>query len=182
MKKIDIYLQNVRISKARQFVKQGDTVMDIGSNDGVMFEQFQGLMGKGVGIDPSLPKIINKKNYTLIPGYFPDVCPEGIKYDVITMLAVLEHIPSDKQKQLASDCAKFLNKGGRVVITVPSPQVDFILDVLTTLKIIDGMAIHEHYGFKPKDTLTIFSSTDFKLLHKESFQFGLNNLFVFEKI
>jgi len=182
MKKIDVYLQNVRISKARQFVKQGDNVLDIGSHDGVMFEQFQGLMNKGVGIDPSLPKVINEKNYTLIPGYFPDVCPEGIKYDVITMLAVLEHIPTEKQKQLATDCARFLNKGGRVIITVPSPQVDFILDVLTTLHIIDGMAIHEHYGFKPKDTLTIFSSTDFKLLHQESFQFGLNNFFVFEKI
>jgi 2-polyprenyl-3-methyl-5-hydroxy-6-metoxy-1,4-benzoquinol methylase len=182
MKKIDVYLQNVRISKARQFVKQGDTVLDIGSHDGVMFNQFQGLMGKGVGIDPSLEKVITEKNFTLIPGYFPDVCPDGIKYDVITMLAVLEHIPTDKQVQLANDCARYLNKGGRVVITVPSPQVDFILDVLTTLRIIDGMAIHEHYGFKPKDTLTIFGATDFKLLHQESFQFGLNNLFVFEKI
>lgn len=182
MKKLDIYLQNVRISKARQFVKQGDVVLDIGSHDGVMFEKFQGLMSKGTGVDPSLTKVVEGSNYKLIPGYFPDVCTPGEKYDVITMLAVLEHIPTDKQKQLAKDCAAFLNKGGRVIITVPSPQVDMILDILTTLKIIDGMAIHEHYGFKPKDTLSIFDPSDFKLLHKESFQFGLNNLFVFEKI
>jgi len=181
MKKLDVYLQNVRISKAKQFVKSGDVVLDIGSHDGVMFEQFQGLIKKGVGIDPSLSKVINEKNYTLIPGFFPDVCPPE-KFDMITMLAVLEHIPTDKQKQLAKDCFMFLNKGGRVVITVPSPQVDMILDVLTSLKIIDGMAVHEHYGFKPKDTLNIFEASDFKLLHKESFQLGLNNLFVFEKI
>ena len=182
MKKIDIYLQNVRISKARQFVKQGDCVLDIGSHDGVMFGKFRGLISKGVGIDPSLPAIVDEKNYTLIPGYFPDVCPEGLKYDVITILAVLEHIPKARQIQLAKDCSRYLNKGGRVVLTVPSPQVDFILHLLTSLKIIDGMAIHEHYGFKPKETLTIFSSTYFKLIHKEVFQFGLNNLFVFEKI
>jgi 2-polyprenyl-3-methyl-5-hydroxy-6-metoxy-1,4-benzoquinol methylase len=182
VKKIDIYLQSVRIAKARQFVNQGDTVLDIGSHDGVMFEQFKGWMGKGVGVDPSLEKVIEKDHYTLIPGYFPDVCPPGMTYDVITMLAVLEHIPSDKQKQLAVDCARYLNKGGRVVITVPSPQVDFILEVLTSLRIIDGMAIHEHYGFKPKDTLSIFAPPGFKLLHRETFQLGLNNFFVFEKL
>jgi 2-polyprenyl-3-methyl-5-hydroxy-6-metoxy-1,4-benzoquinol methylase len=182
MKKIDVYLQNVRIAKARKFVKQGDSVLDIGSHDGVMFGQFQGLMSKGVGIDPSLSAIVNEKNYTLIPGYFPDVCPKGSTYDVITILAVLEHIPKERQIQLAKDCALYLNKGGRVILTVPSPQVDFILQVLTSLKIIDGMAIHEHYGFKPKETLTIFSSAYFKLLYKEIFQFGLNNLFVFEKL
>ena len=189
MKKFDTYLQNVRISKARQFVKQGDSVLDIGSHYGVMFEKFQGLISKGIGIDPSINTFVERKNYKLIPGYFPDVCPPNEKYDVITMLAVLEHIPTDKQKQLAKDCAMFLNKGGRVIITVPSPQVDLVLDILTTLKIIDGMASdehhgfkHEHYGFKPKDTLNIFDPSDFKLLHNESFQFGLNNLFVFEKI
>ncbi|MFI5221058.1 MAG: class I SAM-dependent methyltransferase [Bacteroidia bacterium] len=181
MKAIDIYLQNKRIEKAKQFIRQNDCVLDIGSHDGVMFEQFGNLMSKGIGVDPSLEKKIEKANYTLIPGYFPDVCPEGIKYDAITMLAVLEHIPHEKQIQLAKDCAKFLNTGGRVIITVPSPPVDFILDVLTTLRIIDGMAIHEHYGFKPKDTLKIFSEPEFKLLHHEIFQLGLNNFFVFEK-
>ena len=182
MKAIDIYLQNVRIGKARKFVRQGDTVLDIGSHDGVMFEQFGDWMSRGIGVDPSLEKKIDKNNYTLIPGYFPDVFSEEIKFDVITMLAVLEHIPPEKQIQLAKDCARFLNPKGRVIITVPSPQVDFILDVLTTLRIIDGMAIHEHYGFKPKDTLKIFSAPDFKLLHREIFQFGLKNFFVFEKL
>ena len=182
MKKLDYYLQNVRISKARQFVRQGDSVLDIGSHDGVMFEKFQGLMKKGLGVDPTLQQEVEGKNFKLIPGYFPEACPPDEKYDVITMLAVLEHIPPEEQKKLAVNCAKYLNKGGRVVITVPSPQVDIILDVLTTLRIIDGMSIHEHYGFKPKDTLDIFSPEDFKLIRKESFQLGLNNLFVFEKI
>jgi 2-polyprenyl-3-methyl-5-hydroxy-6-metoxy-1,4-benzoquinol methylase len=182
MKALDVYLQNVRIAQAKRFIKKGDIILDIGSHDGVMFEKFQDIISKGLGIDPLLPAVVEGKNYKLIPGYFPNVCPDDERYDVITMLAVLEHIPSDNQKQLAKDCAKHLNKGGRVVITVPSPQVDIILDVLTTLRIIDGMSIHEHYGFKPSDTLTIFDPADFKLLHKESFQFGLNNLFVFEKL
>jgi 2-polyprenyl-3-methyl-5-hydroxy-6-metoxy-1,4-benzoquinol methylase len=181
MKKLDIYLQNVRIAKAKRFIKKGDDVLDIGADVGVMFEKCQDLMIHGIGIDPNLETVIQEKNYTVIPGYFPDVCPKDSTFDVITMLAVLEHIPVDQHTALARNCADYLKTGGKLVITVPSPQVDMILDFLMKLKIIDGMLIEEHYGFKPNDTLTIFDSPDFKLVCRERFQFGLNNLFVFEK-
>ena len=76
----------------------------------------------------------------------------------------------------------FLNKNGRIIITVPSPQVDSILSVLQRFKIVDGMSVDEHYGFDPSQTETLFMEPKFKLIHKESFQLGLNNLFVFEKV
>ena len=47
---------------------------------------------------------------------------------MITMLAVLEHVPEDAQAELAAACERILKPGGRVVITVPSPQVDTILE------------------------------------------------------
>jgi len=50
------------------------------------------------------------------------------------------------------------------------------------LRLIHGMSLEEHYGFKPEHTEQIFSVPQFKLLHKSTFQLGLNNLFVFEKI
>jgi hypothetical protein len=54
------------------------------------------------------------------------------------------------------------------------------LNILEKFKLIDGMQLHEHYGFKPSDTENIFAK-DFKLVCKKTFQLGLNNLFVFEK-
>jgi hypothetical protein len=83
---------------------------------------------------------------------------------------------------LANNCFNYLKPGGRVIITVPSPQVDTILAVLTTLKLIDGMSLEEHYGYDPAQTIHLFTAPQFKLVCKQRFQLGLNNLFVFEKI
>ncbi len=183
MKKLDIYLQNVRISKAEKYITKGSNVLDIGTNDGIMFEKLSHLIASGIGIEPTTINEVNKEKYKIIPGYFPDalINENTPLFDVITMLAVLEHVPTEEQKKLGENCAKYLKKGGIVIITVPSPQVDIILDVLGKLKLIEGMQLHEHYGFKPSDTEKIFAN-NFKLVCKKTFQLGLNNLFVFEKI
>jgi len=179
---IDKLLQKIRISQAQKFLRKNDSVLDIGSVDGVMFERWKDIISKGLGIDPTLDKTITTDLYTLIPGYFPEACPKGEKFDVITMLAVLEHIPLEQQKALANNCHDMLNKNGRVIITVPSPRVDDILEVLLKLKLIHGMSLEEHYGFLPEHTRQIFSDSMFRLVAHQTFQLGLNNLFVFEKI
>jgi 2-polyprenyl-3-methyl-5-hydroxy-6-metoxy-1,4-benzoquinol methylase len=182
MKAIDRYLQDVRMGRAKKYVRENDTVLDVGSADGIMFEKWRDLIKSGVGIDPKLPARIETGLYTLLPGYFPDTCPAGLTYDVITMLATLEHIPPGAHATIAEICSRLLNKNGRVIITVPSPRVDYILNILKRLKLIDGMSLEEHYGFDPEQTQQIFSGKYFRLLDKRKFQFGLNNLFVFEKI
>lgn len=182
MKALDRYLQRVRISKARKFIQKNDTVLDIGSVDGVMFEALKGYISKGTGVDPTLTQVIQGPFYTLYPGYFPAACPIGDTYNAITLLAVLEHIPTGQQEELAKNCHAFLKEKGKLIITVPSPRVDDILEILLKLRLIEGMSLEEHYGYKPEDTERIFSAPLFKLIHKENFQLGLNHLFVFEKI
>ena len=73
-----------------------------------------------------------------------------------------------------------LTPGGRVVITVPSKRVDDILHVLLKLRLLQGMSAHEHYGYKPSDTLGVFPPPRYRLLRRETFELRLNNLFVFE--
>ena len=182
MRAMDRYLQRARIGKAKPYVKPGDCVLDIGSVDGVLFEALRGTIRRGFGIDPVLTKTIETDLYTLIPGHFPESCPKGQTFDVITLLAVLEHIPVEAQKALAEACFAYLNPGGRVVVTVPSPRVDVILSVLRAFRVIDGMSLEEHYGFKPEDTPTIFGAPRFRMFAHKTFQLGLNNLYVFEKV
>jgi 2-polyprenyl-3-methyl-5-hydroxy-6-metoxy-1,4-benzoquinol methylase len=182
MKTIDKYLQNVRISKAKKYIRRNDSVLDIGTADGTMFEKWRGFIKSGVGIDPRLRAMVETDLYTLLPGYFPGTCPDGVTYDVITMLAVLEHIPSTVQATLAERCFSLLNKNGRLIITVPSPRVDYIINILIRLKLMEAIGFEEHYGYKPAQTTQIFSDKYFKLIDKQNFQMGLNNLFVFEKI
>jgi SAM-dependent methyltransferase len=181
LKQLDRYLRDVRIAKARRYVKEGDVVVDVGCLDGTMFERWSETIEYGYGVDPTLAEKREKPGYVLYPGLFPEALPEGVRCDVITMLAVLEHIPKDAQAPLAAACERILQPGGRVVITVPSPQVDSILELLGRLRLIDGMSLEEHYGFEPADTPRIFAPPAFRLAEKRRFQLGLNNLFVFEK-
>jgi SAM-dependent methyltransferase len=180
MKRLDRYLRNVRIAKARRFVNEHDVVVDVGCADGAMFERWGDTIEYGYGVDPTLDEKQETAVYVLYPGVFPDALPE-VRCDLITMLAVLEHIPEDRQAEVANACHRMLNPGGRVVITVPSPKVDSILSVLGRLRAIDGMSLDEHYGFDPAHTEEIFGPPEFRPVERRRFQLGLNNLYVFEK-
>lgn len=86
------------------------------------------------------------------------------------MLAVLEHV--DNPAVLATECERILAPGGRLVLTVPHPTVDIVLDALMFLGIADGMAAEEHHGFE---------TAKLSLYRERRFQLGLNRLYVFEK-
>ncbi|WP_405575642.1 methyltransferase domain-containing protein [Winogradskyella sp. Asnod2-B02-A] len=183
MKFIDRFLRNWRIKMVKPYIRANDSVLDIGCFDETLFEKLKTKpILSSIGIDPLLPQPIEGENYTLLPGKFPDDLKKKQTFDSITMLAVLEHIPTDEQVQLRDNCCQYLNTKGRIIITVPSPFVDHILWILTKLKLIDGMSLEEHYGFKVKDVPVIFNSEQLRLIKHKRFQLGLNNLFVFEKI
>ena len=55
------------------------------------------------------------------------------RFDVITLLAVLEHVETDDLVVWRDACARLLEPGGLIVATVPSPRVDEILHTLMTL-------------------------------------------------
>lgn len=185
MKYLDRFLRDWRINKCCSYIRNNDKVLDIGCLDGTLFKvlEHKGI-NNSIGLDPLLKKKIVTNNYTLLPGKFP----EGLnktnnkQFDAIVLLAVLEHIPRIAQQQLNSEFKTLLNPLGRIIITVPSPFVDYILYVLNKLKLIDGMSVEEHYGFKVAEVPELFNKNDFKLIKHKKFQLGLNNLFVFEKL
>jgi len=182
VKALDRYLQRARIARALRHLQPRVRVIDIGAHQGELFTALGARLEQGFGIEPINATEIRGRNYVIRPGYFPDVAPDQPgSWDAITLLAVLEHISPDNQRTLAAACAMFLKPGGRVVITVPSPAVDHILWCLQKLRLIAGMSLEEHYGFKPADVPRIFDAPHFRLLRHSRFQFGLNHLFVFER-
>jgi len=183
MTTVDRLLQDWRIRKATPFIRTGDRVLDLGSADGVLFERL-GICGPGsMGIDPTLPaNLRTRQGFLLVRGFFPQDLPAGSgPFDAIVMLAVLEHFPESGYAALAAGCARLLKPGGRLVISVPSPAVDAILDVLIRVRLVHGMSVEEHHGYDVTRTPEIFPEPDFALLAHETFQLGLNNLFVFER-
>jgi cyclopropane fatty-acyl-phospholipid synthase-like methyltransferase len=185
MKLIDRILQKWRMSKALKNIPPGSRLLDIGCYKGELFEYTGNRISSGLGIDPLLIDFSDKmffENIVLVKGFFPkDIPPETEKFDVITALAVFEHIPAEILHDFVAECYTWLNYTGRVILTVPSPFVDNILSVLIKLRLIDGMCIEEHYGLSLDNIFRLFGQNDFILLKYSTFQLGLNNLFVFQK-
>lgn len=182
MKFLDRVLQDWRIVKARPFIPRGARVLDIGCADGKLFKRLQGeVADDSLGIEPTLSHSGTAGSVRLIAGRFPDDMPPVEAFDVITLLAVLEHFPPSRYANLKEDCLRFLKPGGFLIITVPSSRVDSILSVLRRCHLLDGMSLDEHHGYAVQKTKDIFSSPQFILVKHRCFQLGLNNLFVFTR-
>lgn len=181
MKTLDRLLQRWRIARVRPYLKRGFSVLDIGCADGALSRFVPGLGGY-LGIDPGIERSRTIAGGCLIKGRFPDDLPDGdATFDAITMLAVLEHIPVEVQAALAEACRRRLRPGGLLLITVPSPAVDYLLAALKYLRLIDGMSLEEHYGFDVRQTPVCFTGAGLELLAHRRFQLGLNHLFAFRK-
>ncbi|MDJ0849936.1 MAG: methyltransferase domain-containing protein [Myxococcota bacterium] len=178
MKALDRLLQRWRIAKAGRHIPAGSTVLDVGCHDGALFRQLGARLSGGLGIDAELGDPVEFGGFRLLPGHFPNDLGESDRFDVISMLAVLEHVPPEEQRALADACARHLRPGGLLVITTPAPAVDHILDFLAAIRVIDGMSLEQHYGFEPGDTPGIFAPAGFELVVDHKFQLGLNRLFV----
>ena len=182
MKPLDKLIQILRIQKAGRHIAPNSCLLDIGCADGAIFRHLRHKIQQGVGIDPNIIGNYQDSNYQLIRGNFPQDLPAGVPiFDTITMLAVLEHISVKEQPILAANIFKHLRPGGKLLITVPAPIVDKILEVLKLTRLIDGMSLDEHYGFDFSTVRHTFSNSGLVCIKHERFQFGLNNLFVFQK-
>jgi len=179
--RVDRFLQGWRIRRVAPWIREGARVVDVGCFDAQLFRALGPRLGFGVGLDPLLAAPVEEARFRLIPGHFPDTRPDGGPFDVITMLAVLEHVPPEDLDRWARACAELLVPGGLVVATVPSPAVDTILDALMKLRVLHGMSTEEHHGFSPEMAPRVFGRVGFDLAHHRRFQLGLNNLFVFAK-
>jgi 2-polyprenyl-3-methyl-5-hydroxy-6-metoxy-1,4-benzoquinol methylase len=195
MKTIDRILQKWRMSKALQHIPAGSRLLDIGCFDGSFFVYAGNRLNSGLGIDPlliedtvaerearTLSIETHRDSITLVKGFFPKDIPAGTeKFDVITALAVFEHIPEEMLQDFVAACHSWLNDKGLVILTVPSPFVDKILVVLSKLRLIDGMSLEEHHELPVEGICNLYTNNAFTLLKHSTFQLGLNNLFVFRK-
>lgn len=179
MKEFDRLLQRWRIHMAAPYLQPGGRVLDIGCHQGELFDALQDRLGFGVGIDPlTTPRATPR--YVLLRTLFQGRLPlADSSLDAVVMLATLEHIQDPAG--LARECWRVLRPNGRVVITVPDVKVDRVIDLLVRLRIVDGMSLEEHHGYRPQDTPAIFCAPGLRLERAQPFQLGLNYLYVFQK-
>jgi len=160
-----------------------NSVYDIGCDEGYLLKQLGQSVIRKEGVDPGLDVDIAVEDIKLWKGFFPRIFNKNDteeSYDAIFALAVFEHFSVEDINSSAQIIKRRLSPNGRLIVTVPHPFVDQILDVLLYLRLIDGQATEEHHGFNPADLVDSFSK-NLTLIKHEKFQLGLNNVFVFEK-
>lgn len=71
-------------------------------------------------------------------------------FDVVTMLAVCEHLPPELLAEKFTEVHRILKPGGRFIITTPSPWTFFILSIMARLRLISPMEIKDHKCLYPR--------------------------------
>jgi SAM-dependent methyltransferase len=172
---LDRLIQRIRIRKALPHIPRGGRLLDVGCADGSLIRAAGDRVRDAVGIDPDAPA-----GSGMIRGSFPQDLRDRGPYDAIALLAVFEHVPDEERAAFVAACRDLLRAGGRVVMTVPAPLVDRIIDTLRRFRLVHGMDIEAHHGYDPKETPGYFASAGMRLVTHERFELGLNHLFVFE--
>jgi SAM-dependent methyltransferase len=176
---LDRFLQRLRVRAALPHIQRGARLLDVGCADGHLLRVLDGRIRGGVGIDVDATAVSDGTTYRIVRGAFPDDLDDAGPFDVITMLAVFEHFREADRPRVVDACRRLLRPGGRVVMTVPAPVVDRIVDLLRALRLAHGMDIDAHHGYRPEETALHFSG--FRVVRHERFELGLNNLYVLEK-
>jgi SAM-dependent methyltransferase len=179
VKVLDRWLQTWRVRVAAPAIRDGARLLDVGCHDRSLIDHVLPRIASAVGLDPVVAPSVDGR-VTMMRGLFPrDAAFDDASFDCIAILATLEHM--DDPGAVAVSCHRLLAPGGRVVLTVPHPAVDRILDVLLFLRLADGIDAEEHHGFDVSATAGIYAAAGFRLVRERRFQLGLNRLFVFEK-
>lgn len=182
MKKLDYYIQKKRFIAAKKYILPHSEILDIGCSKGELFDFLKDLKICGIGMDPDVANEGEKsKDIFLFKSSFPNEQLLEKKFDYITALAVMEHIPLEDLNNFVKSCYSILRTGGKLIITVPSTIVDYILIVLKAFHLVDTMHLDQHHGVKPNQIKEAILKQPFNLIEHEKFELGLNNIFVFEK-
>lgn len=102
---------------------------------------------------------------------FDDGC-----FDVVTMLAVLEHLQPQKVFHILDECRWVLKDKGLFIITTPASWTEKLLRMMGALKLISPEEIEEHKDvYDHAKIALLLSSAGFK---RERMKFGYFELFM----
>lgn len=77
----------------------------------------------------------------------------GEYFDVVTMLAVFEHIDPVRLPIVFQDVNRVLKKGGILIITTPASWTGFILKGMAMARLVSTLEIGEHKGLHSPESI-----------------------------
>lgn len=181
---LDKFLRKYRIRMVKPTIEKYNNckLLDIGCGwEAKLLKSIENYIDYGVGIDFKPPKLKTEKLETIESFLEKELPFENESFDVVTMLAVLEHLscPEDILKEIH----RVLKKDGRLIITVPSKIVKPILEFLAyNMHVIDMLEIEDHKKYyNKKDIFEAAEISNFIVEKHKYFQLGCNNFAILKK-
>lgn len=97
-------------------------------------------------------------------------------FDVVTLLAVLEHLEPDRVAGAMKECRRVLKDGGQLIITTPAFWTDKLLRGMAALRLVSSEEILEHKDVYSHSKIAVaLCSGGFS---REKMRFGYFELFM----
>lgn len=146
---LDYFLARKRAEKAARLIPEDfrkGRILDIGCGSYPLFLSEIEFSEK-YGLDKSVPADLQPEGINLINYDLEtrsDLPFDNNYFDVVTMLAVFEHIEKTKLKLLLREIFRVLRPRGLFILTTPAAWTDPVLKTLAKLKLISSIELEEH--------------------------------------
>jgi SAM-dependent methyltransferase len=170
-------LDEERIAMARGRCR--GLILDIGCGSNELIRYYRSIQGMAIGVDvhpwPGADAVCDT---TQLP--FPDR-----RFDTITMLACLNHIPLSRRDRVLQEARRVLKDEGQLVITMINPVVGFFTHTIRHRcdpdQLERGMGEEEQNGLWKKEVERLLAGNGFHIIQTVPFVFGLNRLYIAQK-
>jgi SAM-dependent methyltransferase len=144
-------LARMRTRRANQLIPaelRSGRILDIGCGSFPYFLSHTAFQEKFAVDQLPMPQETAAKNkiefFTLNLNEEPKLPFKGEYFDVVTLLAVVEHLNPDSMARLFQEACRVLRPGGIVILTTPAAWSDGLLKLMAQLRLVSAEEIHEH--------------------------------------
>ena len=177
-------LRRMRLRQVLPVVAQYQdcVLLDIGCGwEAKLLRAVECSIARGEGIDQKAPELRTEKLTTRRLQLSEALPYRDESFDVVTMLAVLEHL--SYPRAIVAEICRVLKPGGRLLLTVPSKAAKPVLEFLAyRLGLVSEAEIRDHKCYYTKRSLSeLISPIGLEIEAHHYFQVGMNNLLVCRK-
>lgn len=183
---LEKFLRRLRLRRLNGWIPAGSTLLDIGCGwECRLLRTYANRIEAGYGMDfkvelEDLPFNIRafSHRFEVLPWPVPNS-----SIDVVTMLAVLEHIWPDDLANVFRGIHSALKPGGSLLITVPTPTAKPVLEFLAyKAGVINEDEIRDHKVYYNQSLLNqTLQQEGFQITKYQKFQLGFNSFCVAKK-
>lgn len=179
---LDRLVRRLRARRLHQYLHAGASVLDVGcGTENWFLRANSSRIRLGIGIDPHLATTtFSEDNVAGFRGTLSEFAslPDAHRFDVVTLLAVIEHFDIDSAEGVLRDCKMMLRPGGTVLLTTPTPRAKPVLEFLAFRAHLiskEEIADHSHYHTE-RSIRELLKSSGFFSVRYRTFQCGMNSL------